>query len=510
MRALLLLAILSTVICVSVSVSAATLYVDGSVSSSGNGASWETALKTIQEGIDKALEGDTVTVVEGVYVENIQFKGKNIVLTGTGPLDPSIVANTIIDGNKLGSVVTFFGTETEACVLCGFTIRNGNASRGGGICGGTDPGHTHATIENNRITANSTGYYGGGLYWCDGTIQNNTITGNSAGEYGGGLAECNGTIQNNTITGNSAQLGGGLYVCDGRIENNTLTDNSAAKNGGGLYYCLGTIQNNTISENSAAWDGGGLAYCDGTIQNNTITGNLAVLGGGLLGCHGTIQNNTVAGNSAADWGGGLCACGGTIQNNTITGNSAEVYGGGLMFCYGTIRNCIIWGNTAPSDAQVYDSNIPTYCCIQDWSGGAEGNIVEDPRFVDANAGDFRLSADSPCIDAGYNAPELPETDIAGMHRIMFGGKSLTVDMGANEFHIWPPTQNSQTGEITLKWSSLTGKTYSVHHSSDMLLWDVLADNVASAGDTVTTWIDSMGPVLPPGVRIRYYKVIENQ
>ncbi len=65
-----------------------------------------------------------------------------------------------------------------------------------------------------------------------------------------------------------------------------------------------------------------------------------------------------------------------------------------------------------------------------------------------------------------------------------------------------------TGGV-LKWRRPTQKTYSVYNSSDMLLWDVLADDVASAGNTATTWVDSMGPVLPPGVRIRYYKVMED-
>jgi predicted outer membrane repeat protein len=391
MKSFLVLAILSTVICVSVSASAASWYVDGSVSSSGDGTSWETALKTIQEGIDKALEGDTVTVAEGAYIENIQLKGKNIVLTSTDPLDPSVIANTIIDGNQAGSVVTFSGTETEACVLCGFTIRNGLADDGAGIWGGGDP-YTHAAIQKNTVTENSAQHRGGGLFSSDGTIQNNTITGNSAGYAGGGLAGCAGTIQNNTIMGNSAQ-----------------------------------------------WIGGGLSACEGLI-----------------------------------------------------------------------RNCIVWGNTARTNPQVDESSIPSYSCIEGWTGGGEGNTAWDPRFLDLNAGDYRLQEGSPCIDAGYNAPELPETDIAGMHRIMFGGKSLTVDMGAYEFHIWPPTENIQTGEITLKWSSLAGKTYSVYHSGDMLVWDVLADNVPSAGNTVTTWIDPIGSASPPGVRIRYYKVMENQ
>ena len=231
-----------------------------------------------------------------------------------------------------------------------------------------------------------------------------------------------------------------------------------------------------------------MANCDGLIRNNVIYGNAAVLsGGGLYGCHGTIENNTIAGNSAGEWS----------------------YGGGLYDCDGVIRNSIIWANTASSSPQLHGSSTPTFSCIEGWSSVGEGNMREDPRFLDGNEGDFRLSADSPCIDAGFNSPELAETDIAGMHRILFGGKSLTVDMGAYEFHIWPPAVNSAAAEVTLNWSSLAGKTYSVYHSWDMFSWYVLTDNVPSAGDTVTTWIDSLGPVLPPGVRIRFYKVMEN-
>ncbi|MFQ5791132.1 MAG: right-handed parallel beta-helix repeat-containing protein, partial [Acidobacteriota bacterium] len=228
----------------------ATWYVDGSVASSGDGTSAETALKRIQEGIDAAKDGDTVIVTQGTYVENIQFKGKNIVLRSTDPSDPSVVESTIIDGNQAGSVVTFDGTEDETCVLSGFTIQNGSPmapfpDEGWGINGGSRYGdHTHATIQNNGIAGNSA-HLGGGLASCAGVIQNNTISGNTA-DGGGGLDSCHGTIQNNTITDNSAVDGGGLYWCDGTIRNNTISGNSAALHGGGLHSCNGTIQNNTI------------------------------------------------------------------------------------------------------------------------------------------------------------------------------------------------------------------------------------------------------------------------
>jgi hypothetical protein len=88
-------------------------YVDASVSSSGDGTTRETAFKTIAEGLAAASVGDEVIVAEGIYVENVNVDGKNVVLRSTIPTNRSIVENTSIDGNKAGSVVTFAGTESE-------------------------------------------------------------------------------------------------------------------------------------------------------------------------------------------------------------------------------------------------------------------------------------------------------------------------------------------------------------------------------------------------------------
>src|ERR1700738_4343800 len=77
---------------------------------------------TIQAGINAAVNGDTVLVSPGTYVENINFLGKAItVASAKGP------KVTIIDGNKKDSVVIFNHQETTASVLSGFTIQNGYA-----------------------------------------------------------------------------------------------------------------------------------------------------------------------------------------------------------------------------------------------------------------------------------------------------------------------------------------------------------------------------------------------
>lgn len=504
---------------------ASTWYVDGSVSASGDGRAWATAFKNIQEGIDAASAGDTVIVGQGTYVENVKFNGKNIVLISTDPLDPTVVGNTIIDGNQADSVVTFSARENETCVLSGFTIRNGKAPDGGGVCGRAWFSRG-ATIRNNVITENEGLYEGGGLYGCNGTIENNTIIGNSGGLEGGGLYYCNGTIQNNTIAENSADIGGGLTYCDGTIQNNTITENSAGSgagvslcdgviqnntitgnsadsSGGGLYKCDGTVQNNTIAGNSASHDGGGLHECDGTIKNNTIAGNSAGWnGGGLHGCDGTIRNNTVSGNSAVGEGGGFESCQGTIESNTIVGNSAGGLGGGLGWCHKTIKNCIIRGNAAPQGTQLYGSATPTYCCIQDWTEGGEGSIADDPQFVDADGPDdipgtyednnYRLQADSPCIDAGVNEEWMRNAiDLDGNPRIFYGRSSQTVDMGAYEYGSWPfkivGISNAGNGKGQITWNSRPGDNYTVWSCTDPTTGGWIEEaSVASQGAS-TSW-----------------------
>ena len=370
---------------------AATWYVDASAPESGDGTSWETAFKSIQQGIDAASHGDTVVVARGFYV-GVRFQGKNITLVSTNPFEPSMVRDTVIDG--LGwTVVVFSGTEDETCVLSGFTIRGG----GHGIYGNG----SGATVQNNIITDNWTDEYGGGMVGCDGLIQNNIIYGNAAGT-GDIYAE--------------PGVGGALYRCDGRIRNNTIVGNGAL---GSIVYIPGE----------------GPRWVDGD-------------------------------------GGAFFACGGTVQS------------------------CIIWANSEP---QMSGSSAPIASLV-----GA------GPQFVDETNSDFRLRRTSPCIDAGFNDTDLPEFDTAGLPRIMYGGKSFTVDIGAYEFFYTGVQTGPGPHDATLVWSFVPDKTYSIFYTDDLLNWHLAIASFPSFGNTTTSWLDDgtltgIPPLLAPR---RFYRLLE--
>jgi hypothetical protein len=396
--------------------------------SNKNHGTEELPFATIQKGIDAATEGDTVIVAKGTYVENIRLNGKNIVLRSTDPTDWNVVKETIIDGDKSGSVVTFYGTENETCVLSGFTIRNGTGTY---VADPTYPG-----------------FYGGGILGAltHATIQNNIIAGNSA-NGGGGMCDCEGVIRNNVIIGNRAETGG-------------------------------------------AWNGGGIGFCDGVIQDNLIAGNSASCGGGISFSNAVFRNNIVVGNTALigaqQHGGGLAhlgtspygPAGGSITNCIIWGNTAAT-GPQVHDCVAPIHCCIQdWtgggtGNIA-LDPGFVDPDGPD----------------NDPNTFEDN--DYRLLPSSPCIDAGINEDWMNGAfDLNGKPRILLGASSLTVDMGAYELRFPIAIVGKTETEVELSWTMRPLKTYTVLSSFDMMLQPWAEETTIFGGKTggPTSWLD---------------------
>ena len=330
---------------------------------------------SIQAAITAATNGDTVLVHDGTYVENINFSGKAITVRSANG-----AAGTIINGNAIGSVVTFNSGEGSGSTLDGFTIRNGSG--------------------------NGSGNTGGGIYCSSSapTIINCTITGNTA--YAGGGIGCRSssapTITDCIVSGNSASLGGGIHSVGSSP----------------------TITNCTISGNEGTFTGGGIesnAGASAIIANCTITGNTAGNGGGIYGyfSSSTFTNCTISGNTATLSGGGIC-----LDNASAS-----------------VKNSILWGNVPDQHYLTNNGQFSslTYSDIDSELGETgNGNIRQDPLFVDPANGDFRLQPTSPCIDAG-TSDGAPSLDRDGFPRYDYppatntgGGTFPYYDMGAYE------------------------------------------------------------------------------
>ncbi|MBN2017725.1 MAG: T9SS type A sorting domain-containing protein [Candidatus Cloacimonetes bacterium] len=221
---------------------------------------------TIQEGINASINGDTVLVQPGTYIENINFNGKNITL---GSLflttqDTSYISGTIIDGNDNGLVVIFENGENYETVLCGFTIQSGYSDDiGGGIlCSNySSPKLMNLTIISNYAK------YGGGIacYNASPTVENSCIVNNEAQMYGGGiycLDSYNIDFVNITVYSNRSLVGGGIFLdCSNlNMYNSRINYNKAYQSGGG-FYCKNSnpiLNYVNITNNKATFNGAGL------------------------------------------------------------------------------------------------------------------------------------------------------------------------------------------------------------------------------------------------------------
>ena len=189
-----------------------------------------------------------------------------------------------------------------------------------------------------------------------------------------------------------------------------------------------------------------------TIVNVIISDNYAYTsGGGMSNSYSNpaVINVVFMRNSTTyPWSGGAGMGNGysnpTLVNVTFYNNDAGGGFGGGMASYEsdpTLVNTIFWGNTSAQGYKEINNNAsePTVSHSLIEGGLTPGcidslnNIDADPMFVDAPAGNLRLSLGSPAIDVGSNA-DIPigvAMDADGNPRIAGG----TVDLGAYEYPV---------------------------------------------------------------------------
>ena len=188
--------------------------------------------RSIQAAIDASRDGDAVVVGPGTYTEQLDLRGREIIITSSdGP------ARTIIDADSQGVGVTATSGETRETVLHGFTVTRGlrlddtedNAARwnhGGGVwVNEASPTLSWLRVENNAAVK-----FGGGVAirgeGASPLLVDSVVRDNLSHSSGGGvvvLDRADPTLRDVDIIGNAAEFAGAMLL---------LNDSSATVVGG--------------------------------------------------------------------------------------------------------------------------------------------------------------------------------------------------------------------------------------------------------------------------------------
>ncbi len=308
---------------------------------------------TIQDAIDSAITGDTISVAAGTYTEDLTI-GTALTLESVAGAATTIIATA-------GSVDDIVLVTAADVTIDGFTIDGANVASG--AVNGIDVRNTGFIIQNNVFVE---------IYY------DNIFTGNTAATITSGF------IDSNTFTGMGTSAAAyrpainvesnSSYAISGvTVSNNTISAYGGTESAGiQVAEVTGAVSTIVVSGNTIGTSSFGIAtWNDGaaTFTGNTITGcdvgvdiygDVADLTPVFTLSGNTITGNTTYGIRVRSDANDLTGVGIVISGNTISGNGDGV----AVVTSGTINSGPVaqynwWGAAAGPAIATNPYNTPT-------------------------------------------------------------------------------------------------------------------------------------------------------
>lgn len=450
-------------------------YVNYSASAGGDGTSWGSAYRYLQDALDRTVSGrgdeiwlsagtyfpdDGSSVSEGDTTASFLIKDGVTLYGGFAGGETQLSSRnwttnlTILSGESIDPQHPFYTNSHHVCTveenasvtLDGLTITGGRANGVKSTVNGvvqydnTVSGAVYSlspyqltainctfsdnrageggvanggnwTVTNSTFSNNSAGY-GGVAYYGDWTVANCSFIGNSAGLGGGVSQGGNWTVTDSSFTGNSAEI-------RAAFTNELLGGEGGVANDG-----VWVVTNCSFMNNSAGLRGGVAYYSDWNISGSSFDGNTSPNGGVSAGGTWEVDDCSFNENSASGGGGVDYQGYWTVSESTFTNNSAS--SGGVSHIpsndYFRIRDMAPGGRTW----------VVSNCVFEDNSASTDGGVSSRGHWNVQNSSFNRNSATNGGV-ASYGAWTINDVELRS---------NAATDGGVSYYSNWSVTNST--------------------------------------------------------------------
>lgn len=353
---------------------------------------------SLQDAIDKSVDGDIIWIGAGTYqINSLSTNGKNITLAST-----SFAYETKLSANNKNRAIIFNSNENLTTTIDGFSIINGNSILGSAIL----VNNSKATLKNLIITSNN--------------AESRRTPFGLIGGYGGGIAVLKGEV---------------------KIENTLVSKNKSR------FSILYKDKNNCSGYSSSGGEGAGIWLQESLMvaEKLSIVENIS---------EGTVNNATSCYMTTKTYGGGIYASSSNIviKRGNISKNSSRSvanipsgYATGVASAFGAGITAIN-SNFDMEKIDIYENNAYStgFFSSNDTIGGAlfisestlKGrnlNFSSNSAFSEGGNGSDSGGvsiADGGALVSEFSDIELYNTAFISNEAISYGNKSGFAQAGA--------------------------------------------------------------------------------